>query len=190
METDWTASLRHVSPTPDGYQDWVGADYARSLLRCSEEEVSRLGASGIQTREGRFDRSDLWNAGLYSGSGTSRPELEMKFFGAAVSPRRDWTEPTGYRISLVAACPCGGDCTGNGWEPPRIPAARWHTSRTAAGEARWEGEVVLVGHRAAIRGVTARQAWRKFVDGHSFHFLFMREEQGPELTRARRVGDC
>ncbi|WP_304450697.1 hypothetical protein [Nocardiopsis sp. YSL2] len=188
--TDWARALEHVSPTPDGYQEWVDADYARELLRCSDEEITRLRSSGIQTRGDGFELSDLWNVGLYSGTGASRPELEMVFFGLVVSPRRDWIVPTEYSITLEAACPSEGDCVSDRWESPQLLGARWHEGKSTTGRVRWTGEITVSGRRDIVHDSQAQEVWAEFVNGNSFHYLFMRREQTPELTRTRRVGDC
>ncbi|MBE2997234.1 hypothetical protein IDM40_00745 [Nocardiopsis sp. HNM0947] len=188
--TDWVKALEHVSPTPDGHQKWVDAGYAREILRCSNEEITRLRSSGIQTRGDAFDLSDLWNVGLYSGTGASRPELEMTFFGLVVSPRRDWIIETEYSIALEAACPHGNECVGGRWEPPQLMRAQWHDNETAAGWVKWTGEITISGHPDTVRDPQAKKIWDTFVTDHSFHYPFMRGEQTPALTRSRRVGNC
>jgi hypothetical protein len=102
----WLRSLSELYPVPAGYRtpeiDPVGA---LDMLRCGEEAWDELVSAGIPYDEGAdgplFDRTDLVNLALGSGSGMSRPERAVRF---ALRWMRDdprsWVTPLSWTFTL------------------------------------------------------------------------------------------
>ncbi|HEX8053288.1 MAG TPA: transglutaminase domain-containing protein [Thermoleophilaceae bacterium] len=116
---DWLRSLRELVPIPEPYRD-ESMDRAAALevLRCPEEVLDRVVAEGFPSSgEGeaqRFDRRDVYNLALHSGSGRSLPELGVAFLGRlGREGEQAWSEPRTWRIGAQIRCPrregCGAD---------------------------------------------------------------------------------
>jgi hypothetical protein len=106
----WLASLQQLFPIPETYRvqdvDWRKA---LDVLRCGEDVLSELIDNGLPSSgaagEARFDRHDLFNLALYSGSERSVPELA---FGFALrwmgEPATSWFEPKHWEVHLALSC--------------------------------------------------------------------------------------
>lgn len=114
----WTDALAGLYQVPDdfrvGYFDRAGA---LDVLRCGEEVFEELLAAGLGHTGGpgeeRYDRYDLFNLALASGSGASVPE---KAIGYALRwmnrGARPWTERLEWSFAATVGCPqdsCGAD---------------------------------------------------------------------------------
>ncbi|MER5762182.1 hypothetical protein [Streptomyces sp. NPDC002082] len=80
----WLDSLRDLLVIPPELRDeWVERDAALELLQCGREILDELLRAGLPhggtPGAERFDRFDLVNLALYSGSGTSVPEKTMRY---------------------------------------------------------------------------------------------------------------
>lgn len=113
--TGWLASLEQLFPIPAGYRkedaDW---GTALDMLRCGEDILRTLVDHGLPCTESagivRFDRHDLFNLALYSGSGSSLPETAFSFALRWMGESADsWFEPKLWdvRFALVCARPDG-----------------------------------------------------------------------------------
>lgn len=80
----WLESLRNLLIIPEDLRDeWVTRAGALEMLQCGPDTLDLLLREGLphggEPGEERFDRFDLVNLALYSGSGTSVPEKTMRF---------------------------------------------------------------------------------------------------------------
>ncbi|GAB2620165.1 hypothetical protein GCM10027168_60290 [Streptomyces capparidis] len=80
----WLESLRNLLVIPEDLRDeWVDRTGALELLQCGPEILDELLRGGLphggEPGAERFDRFDLVNLALYSGSGTSVPEKTMRY---------------------------------------------------------------------------------------------------------------
>lgn len=135
----WLTSLQALVPVPASHaRPAVPADDARAMLRCSAVTWDALVAEGLpahSTDAGeRYDEHDLFNLALHSGSGTSLPELAVRFaFGFLRQPPSSWCAPRVWRMRVEVTCPatpCGADGEWALWSPldpdaaatpPRVP---------------------------------------------------------------------
>jgi hypothetical protein len=80
---------------------------AERMLNCSPADLDRMILSGLPVRGDRFDSRDLFNFGLYSGTGRTTPEMAFTF---ALRWMRSTTEqllaPRTSRFSLRLTCSC------------------------------------------------------------------------------------
>lgn len=188
---DWAVAMSQVVCTPAGYEDWVPAGEALRILRCAESSLIDLVDTGLPTRDGRFDWCDAWNVGLYSGSGRSMPELEMKLFRRLLSAfNGDWHTPMRYLITVEAACPSGPDCDCGTWVCPDFVDASLTESTPGPGRRSWSGVVEASGVRVAIRSRVVTDAWNSVVRSYRYHFTRLELAKSVDQTRRRRVGDC
>lgn len=100
----------HVADTPR-------AEAAR-MLDCTEEALDAFVQSGLIVRDGRFDSRDLFNLGLYSGTGRTLPEqafaYALRWMRSATS---ELLAPRTSQFSETLRC----SCTGAMFAPPRCP---------------------------------------------------------------------
>jgi hypothetical protein len=188
---DWGPILEQVIRTPIGYQRPVDDVYLRRLLRCSENDLDALLRAyndGAPSTE--MDAFDAWNAGLYSGSRRSRPELEMAYLSRLLAPGRDWTEPIDITLSIGAQCPEGDRCTSADWRRPRLDGAVWLSASETPSEARWTARVTRHGRTTRILSTTVSEVWREFLDSYHFHYNHPELEKSAEVTRSRRAASC
>ncbi|MFP8961048.1 hypothetical protein ACLIYP_10895 [Streptomyces nanhaiensis] len=80
----WLESLRNLLVIPPELRDeWMDRAGALELLQCGPEILDELLRNGLphggEPGAERFDRFDLVNLALYSGSGTSVPEKTMRY---------------------------------------------------------------------------------------------------------------
>jgi hypothetical protein len=188
---EWRSILASVVPTPPEFRQWMAAADARAVLRCSESDLDDLRRSGIATEDSKFDRFDIWNAGLYSETGNSKPELEMKLSGRLLElPGRDWVSPVTFRVLVEAACPRGVECDGLHWSPPAITGVVWQEHDVMPGRARWAGLVGRTGARATVHAPVAVSTWHAVLRDYRFHLMPVALATSTLATRRRRVGGC
>ena len=114
----WLAALAGLYQVPDdfrvGYFDRAGAV---ELLHCGEEVFDELVAAGLghtgAPGEERFDRYDLFNLALASGSGGSVPERAIAYALRWMNQDPEsWITPIDWAFSVSVQCPheaCGAD---------------------------------------------------------------------------------
>jgi hypothetical protein len=127
----WFAALEELFPIPAEYRrEEIDRAGALDTLRCGdavlEELIARgLPCSGEPGRE-RFDRNDLFNLALYSGSARSVPVMAFRFALRWMSePASTWFEPRRWTVSIELGCGRPGGC---GADP------RWWLARPMPGE--------------------------------------------------------
>jgi hypothetical protein len=188
---DWRSVVANVVPTPAEHRQWVPAGKAQAVLRCSTADIEDLSRSGLATRNGSFDRFDVWNVGLYSGTGNSRPELEMELSRRLLDlPGRDWVSPTDYRVLVEADCPRGGACGDRQWSAPSIIGVTWSEHAVVDGRAHWVGRLRRTGARGIVRAPTVERSWNGIIQNYRFHLTPMALATSTNDTRRRRVGGC
>ncbi len=114
----WLAALEGLYQVPAdfrvGYFDRAGAV---ELLHCGEEVFDALLAAGLEHTGGPgeelFDRYDLFNLALASGSGLSVPEKAIRYALRWMNQGPEsWTGPIDWSFSVSVQCPheaCGAD---------------------------------------------------------------------------------
>ena len=113
---DWLASLRELVPIPAPHRDEsLARAAALEILRCPPEQLDRLVAEGFpasgEGEEQRFDRRDVYNLALHSGSERSLPELGPAVLGRlAREAERAWSERRPWRVGVSIRCPRGEGC--------------------------------------------------------------------------------
>ncbi|MFG3135613.1 hypothetical protein ACGFZA_05230 [Streptomyces sp. NPDC048211] len=146
-EDGWIQALDTVFVMPEDYRDLtVDRPAALDTLRCAEPVLDLLVEAGLACSEQDgvqlFDRYDLFNVALASGSGSSLPEISMRYAlrwmrgGPAT-----WTEPLDWTFAIELTCPLGEGCG---------PDARWEHARLQPEAAGGE----LLGRRTDPAGAT------------------------------------
>lgn len=185
---DWGRILEQVVRTPDKYYLPIDNAKAASVLGCSTDELGILWQAYDSPRS-RFDVFDVWNIGLFSGTGKSKPEQEIRYL-SHLYERTDWLEPVEYKIALDVTCPRGIRCTSSNWQRPDIPDAEWTDAAVDSGSARWAATVHRQGTNAEITDRTILDIWRTTIDKYRFHYTHPSIAGSAEATRARAVGNC
>jgi hypothetical protein len=171
--------LNQVVRTPRSLAQLVSREWAGGILRCSETELADV----CRAYGAEFDAFDVWNIGLHSRSGKSRPEYEMLYTRRLLQD--DWVSPLRFDIAAVAECPRGNECAGGSWTAPLILDVVWTTVDVDA-RARWIGSVTRAGKAATVRSRTAAGVWRAALATYRFHYTHPDLENGP-AARDRRV---
>lgn len=180
--------LERVVRTPDEYYLPIDDARARRILGCSIGELETLWKA-YDSQRSRFDIFDVWNIGLNSGMGKSKPEREILYL-SHLYQRTDWLEPAQYKIALDVACPRGTRCTSSNWQRPNIPDADWVDSTAGSGVARWTAAVSRHGTKAEVSDGTILDVWHSTIDRFRFHYTHPSIAASAEATRAREVGNC
>jgi len=103
---DWLRSLSLLYPVPAAHRrPELDALEALDMLRCGVDVFDQLLASGLPYDEGPdgplFDRNDLINLALGSGSGTSKPERAVRFALRWMhDDPRTWATRLGWNFTL------------------------------------------------------------------------------------------
>lgn len=114
----WLAAARQLIPVPaDHRSTTVDRRAALEILRCPPGILDLLVDNGLPSNgtgsEQAFDWHDLFNLGLYSGSGSSQPELTFKFALRWMSgPSASWLSARVWEMDMTVACGrdrCGDD---------------------------------------------------------------------------------
>jgi hypothetical protein len=114
----WLDSLAKLYPVPDPHRvENVDRTQALEILRCGPAVFEELLASGLPHGEGQsgvvFDRHDLINLALHSGSGLSMPERAVRY--ALRWMREDptqWATPLEWTFHIELSCVRGEECGG------------------------------------------------------------------------------
>jgi hypothetical protein len=108
---DWLNALTLLYPVPAGHRTpEIDAKGAIDMLRCGTETWDELVRAGLPCDDGAegplFDRTDLINLALASGSGRSKPERAVQF---ALRWMRDdpatWVTPLSWTFSVELSDP-------------------------------------------------------------------------------------
>lgn len=184
-------ALDAVVPTPPEHRVWIDEAEALSTLRCSPADLKQLVSAGLVFEDGRYENYDVWNVGLLSGSGMSRPEREMIFFARVLkSFRADWVSSRTYEVFARAECPLGAACPEPDWVTPRLPVIEWREQETGAGFSAWRGLIELGGGSATVQDPRVRDRWQDLLERFRFHFTPATLALDVARTVERGVGDC
>ncbi|GAA2724418.1 hypothetical protein [Actinocorallia aurantiaca] len=112
----WLAALEELFPVPEGYrEEVVDRRGALDILRCGDGLLEELVAAGLPCSGPSgaewFDRYDLFNLALHSGSGASAPETGIRF--ALRWMGRDpstWFDERHWDLSVALSCPLPDGC--------------------------------------------------------------------------------
>lgn len=211
----WAESLARLVPVPEPHRvEAVDRRGALQMLRCPESTLDWLVEQGLPCalREGeqRFEHLDLFNVGLYSGSGRTLAELVTSYLGrlAAEAPAA-WSDARGWRAQVVLTCPresCGPDAA---WEMARprpaafggrlnaltLPAGAEDAERTIrAGGQRgtfaFGVDLVSDGRRRAIASPALRGAYRSVLADHRFQLMAPGLKTDLDWIGRTRASDC
>ncbi|MER7751444.1 hypothetical protein [Kitasatospora sp. NPDC097643] len=109
----WTAALEKVYLVPEEYRTgYFDRAAALDLLRCGEEVLDRLVAAGLPSTgepgDERYDRYDLFNLALASGSAESVPEKAIAYALRWMNQGPEsWTAELGWSFAITVECPTG-----------------------------------------------------------------------------------
>lgn len=184
-------ALSVVVPTPADHRVWIDEPSVLEILRCTPDQLAQLVDSGLAHEEGCYDNFDIWNLGLLSASGRTRPELEMILLARVLrSYQADWVSMRRYTVTGSVECPLGRDCPSPEWRPPALPDVRWTEEKVQTGRAEWRGEAELSGRSALVREPRVREVWNDVTTRYRFQFTPERLASDAARTRERGVGDC
>jgi hypothetical protein len=112
----WLTALSGLWPIPPEFQDaQVNRVAALDMLRCGENVLDELVTAGLPAvvRDGTqyFDRFDLFNLALASGSQTSVPERAIRYALRWMSGGPGtWVSPLRWNFDIELSCPTGQGC--------------------------------------------------------------------------------
>lgn len=211
----WRASLATLIPVPEPYRhpDQERKE-ARATLRCDDETLTMLVREGLPC-EGppgaeRFDPYDIYNLGLYSGSGRSLPEYAALFVRRlARADPATWVAPMTWRLRLRAECKAWPTCGGNQWAVTRLLPERYaghvweltgqpeptvtDASLTMTSRERWielGWGVSTCGLRRPVYSPVARELMRWVTEDFRFQSLPQALATSPAHLRLLRAADC
>lgn len=188
---DWHKAFTHVVTTPPDHRQWIAPERALEILRCATPDLEALIQAGMPSRGGQVELFDVLNAGLYSGSQQSQPELELALLKRVLrAPVESWVAPVHHRVRAEASCPYGGGCDPTStWSDPDLVDTTWTGRERGPGFARWEGEIYAHGTRTAIADPAIRAAWDEMLASYRYQYT-PPGLRTAEAARERRVGDC
>jgi hypothetical protein len=183
----WHDSLAglYAVPAPHRVAD-IDRAQALEMLRCGPRILDELVASGLSHSDGpqgtMFDRHDLINLALHSGSGQSMPERAVRY--ALRWMREDpqtWASPLEWTFDIELSCPRHEDCAGEFRHTRLMPEVNggelrdWTCERPmrldeheltmlAPGRARWHGRLRTVGRLMELRSPQLRAITQDFLD--------------------------
>jgi hypothetical protein len=188
---------------------------ALQMLRCPEGTLDWLVDEGLPCSlddgEQSFERRDLFNLGLYSGSGRTLAELVTRYLGRlAADGRSTWSDTRGWRAQVVLSCPRAGECGPDvTWElaRPRPAAFGGRLNRVTAPSAATETDaavcareprgsftvlVALVsnGRERTIASRALREAYRSLFTDYRFQILAEGVKTDLDWIERTRVSDC
>lgn len=185
---DWAGVVEQVVRNPDEYYLPVDDAKAGKILGCTTDDVGAVWKA-YDSQRSRFDVFDVWNIGLNSGTGKSKPEQEIRYL-SHLYRRTDWLEDAEYKIALDVTCPREMRCTSSNWQRPDLPDAEWVDSAVDTGAARWTATAHRHGTKAEISDDAILDIWHSTIDEYRFHYTHPSIAASAETTRARRVGNC
>jgi hypothetical protein len=211
----WLRSLEELVATPAEYRgDRVGRLEALQVLRCQESVLDELIRRGLdyQEHDGEqdFERADLYNLALRSGSNRSLPELLSVFVRRMdrEGPAR-WTQPRHWDLRVELRCPRGSRCAGGPWAMGRpIPEALGGSTPTwwrSGGSELHDGTFVApagaqalaveaafttCGEVRAVRAAVIRDAFMTIVNDYRYQVLSKTWKEDLDSVRCAQVVDC
>ena len=206
----WAESLARLYPVPAPHRaEDVDRRTALEMLRCGPAVLDRLVADGLPHSDGedgpRFDRHDLVNLALQSGSGATMPERAVLFALRWMrEDPRTWTEPLEWTYDISMSCP---DCTGGTFRhslllPERHGGTVLEQSADPApsiqdgdlvwrGPARFAGRLRTRGELFELRAPELRRITRDFLDaGYRWARLPKQVQADYRAVMAAGVAPC
>ena len=214
VSTDsWLNSLQLLYPVPEAYRvPQLDTREALEVLRCGPEILGELLAAGLPHTEGPdgilFDRNDLINLALNSGTGLSMPERAVRF--ALRWMREDpktWENSLNWKFSIQLSNPDSDDTstwshnrflpevTGGmieHWEstaPARITPDFFEFS--GKGPVTFSGQIRTEGKLQGLRSPRLREITQEFLDtGYRWARLPKGCQMDYETVLANKVAPC
>lgn len=211
----WVRSLETLVPTPEGHREEI-LDRAGALevMRCPAEVLDELVRRGLRRSGGpaeeRYDRCEIANLALYSGSGRTLPEIGATLVRRmAREPRTAWVEPVTWQVSVELRCPRGERCGPDPVfrlarpRPERFGGAAWGWEadggvagdemtvwRGAGAGVSASGSVRTVGRRDPLRSPSLAELFGEVLRGFRFQIIPQSLKTDARTLSAIRVGDC
>jgi hypothetical protein len=187
---DWLRSLSLLYPVPMAYREpQLNSAEALDMLRCGPETFDELLAAGLPSSDGPdgplFDRNDLINLALNSGSGQSKPERAVRFALRWMrEDPRTWVTPLSWNFSIELRDPGdpAGDHADETWSHTRFLPEHtggliesWQSSSAVritprdfefdgAGPVSFSGRMRTSGAIQQLRSPTLRAITEEFLD--------------------------
>ncbi|WP_327697964.1 hypothetical protein [Streptomyces sp. NBC_00459] len=200
LRDGWLAALAELFPVPAGYRDErVDRFGALDILRCGEDLLAELLAAGLPHSgppgAELFDRYDLFNLALHSGSGTSAPETGIRF--ALRWMGRDpgtWFADRTWDLSVDLSCPLDGGCEADPtWETsrpePEAFGGRLLSLTTGPAGSAFTARVATRGERRELRSERLREIVSEY-DGARWVRLPVELQSRPELVLPYGIAPC
>lgn len=212
----WLGSLEQLFPIPAAHRDdCVDRRTALGVLCCGEAILDELLAHGLPSAgpsgEELFDRNDLFNLALYSGSQGSVPEKAVRFALRWMSePTSTWFQAKRWSISFELACGCESECDpatlrlarprpeefggaviAQGLEPVGACVGPSRIGVRAEGPLRLSATVETRGERREIRSGSVRRVIEEFTaEGHRWVKMPEALERNPDAVLPYGVANC
>jgi len=189
-ESGWPQVLQQIAFTPPDHRDLVGFDEAADLLAVDTAAIGEIVSAGVPSVDRKVDMWDIQNIGLYSGSGRTRPELEMAAFVRATgTDSSKWLAPQHWRLILSATCSTSGDCGGS-WKLPEVNGCIWDPEPSTGAEQVWRTTARAVGGVSQVGHQKIRNAFADVANTYKFQYTAASLVGDNARTRERRAGTC
>ncbi|HEV2370664.1 MAG TPA: hypothetical protein VGS19_00730 [Streptosporangiaceae bacterium] len=199
----WLTALAELVPVPPGYRnesiDRIGA---LDILRCDDAMLTDLVEHGLPSAGGElFDRYDLFNLALYSGTGKSAPETGIRYALRWMGREPDtWFAEREWNLSVELFCPRPDGCRpGPTWsaarpEPEAFGGQTLRLDTAPAGQAdrfALTAEIVTRGERRELCSDQLREIVGEYTTGsHRWVRLPVELQARPELVLPHGVAPC
>jgi hypothetical protein len=174
---------------------------AQEMLRCQSSDIDRLVDAGLpfQSESGvrHFDANDLYNLGMYSGSGKTQPELAFRLLFRFASRPLDALlrdKPWTFRVEIECT-----ECAGTApWRVEEPDVARFGGTLAdvaapapGSGTAEYAAVVTTTGARTPVVSPTLRRLTREYLDaGYRWHMIPVPMQADFELVHALGATSC
>jgi len=212
----WLGSLEQLFPIPPAYRDAsVDRQTALGVLCCGEEILDELLAQGLPSAGPRgeelFDRNDIFNLALHSGSQASVPEKAFRFALRWMSePTSTWFRAKRWSVSFELACGCetecepatlrlarpkpeefGGAVISQGLEPADAHLGASRIEAGTDGPLRLTATVETRGERMEIHSSSVRRIVEEFTaEGHRWVKMPEALERNPDAVLPHGAANC
>ncbi|MFJ2743726.1 hypothetical protein ACIO3O_29215 [Streptomyces sp. NPDC087440] len=174
---------------------------AREMLGCDRADLDTLIDAGLpfETRDAvrHFDVNDLYNLGMYSGKGTTQPELAFRMlFRFAGRPVDALLGPKSWDFRVDLECPeCDGAAPWR-FEAPEPSRFGGHLAEVTApqpgpGSARYTAKVTTTGALGPLRSPVLRTLTHDYLDaGYRWQMLPVPMQADHDLVHRLGATSC
>jgi len=201
-ERTWETVADSIEFIPDRYAERTRPEsVAQELLGCGATDIDRLTGAGLpfEFRSGvrHFDVNDLYNLGMHSGRGTTRPELALRMlFRFAARPVEELLCERTWDFRVRLDCP---DCQGPApWrfaapDPARFGGRLDGGAPPAPGadSARYAATVTTTGTRSPLCSPTLRELTTEHLSaGYRWQLIPVAMQSDYRLVHSLGVTSC